>query len=84
MSVNILCDVIPAMFDFLKRDLCTQDHNLYQNASKNQIYFSQVICPGYTLSRIWLNVQHIIAMEDESAYSPYSKTQSYAGMRAVS
>ena len=47
-----------------------------------RIQFSgQVICPGYRLLRIQLNVQHIVALEHKSAYSPFSKMQSYAGCR---
>ena len=57
--MNILHDVIDTMFDFSNRELCTQDSYLYQNASKNPIFFGQVICLGYRLLRMQLNVQHI-------------------------
>ena len=77
--MNIPRDVIDTMSDFSKRESHTQDRYLYQNARKNQIYFSQVICPGYRFLRIRLNVQHIIALEHESAYSPFLKMLSYPG-----
>ena len=54
--MNISHDVIDIMFDFLNRELRTHhgthDRYLYQNASKNRIFFGQVICPGYRLVRI--------------------------------
>ena len=78
--MNISRDVIGTMFYFSNRELRTQDSYLYhQNANNNQIYFSQVICPGYRLLRIRINVQHIIALEHKSAYFPFSKMLSYAG-----
>ena len=45
--MNIAHDVIDMMFVLPDRELHTQNHHFYQNASGNQIYFSQVICPGY-------------------------------------
>ena len=77
--MNISRNVIDTMFDFSNRELRTQDCYLYQNAGKNQIFFSHVICPGYRFLRIRLNVQHIIALEHENAYFPFLKMLSYAG-----
>ena len=79
--MNISRDVIDTMFDFSNRELHTQDRYFYQNAGKNPIFFGQVICLGYRLLRIQLNVQHIVALEHESAYYPFSKMSSYAGCR---
>ena len=79
--MNISRGVIDTMFDFSNRELRTEDHYLYQNASKNPIFFGQVICPGYRLLRIQLNVQHIVALEHGSACSPFSKMLRYAGCR---
>ena len=79
--MNTLRDVIDTMFDFSNRELRTQDRYLYLNASKNPIFFGQVICPGNRLLRIQLNVQQIITLENESAYSPFCKMLSYAGCR---
>ena len=42
-------------------------------ASKNQIYFSQVICPGYRFLRIRLNLQHINVLEHQNVYSSFPK-----------
>ena len=66
-------------FDFSNRELRTEDRYLYQNASKNPIFFGQFICPSYRLLRIQLNARHIVALEHESACSPFSKMLSYAG-----
>ena len=79
--MNISRDVIDILFDFSNRELRTYDRYLYQNASTNPILFGHVICPGYRLLRIQLNVQHIVAVEHESAYSPFRKVLSYAGYR---
>ena len=81
LSVNILCEVIDKTFDFSNIELCIHDRYLYQNASKNPICFGQVICQGYRVLRIQLNVKHIVALENESAYFPFSKMLSYAGFR---
>ena len=69
------------MFDFSNRELPTQDPYLYQNTSKNPIFFGQVICTGNRLLRIQLNVNHIVALEHESAYFSFSEMLSYAGCR---
>ena len=71
--MNISRDVIDTVFDFSKRELRTQDRYLYQNPSKNQIYFIQVICPGCRFLRISLVVQHIIELEHDSGYSLFLK-----------
>ena len=71
--MNISRDFIDTLFDFSKRELRTQYHYLYHNPSKNQIYFSQVNCPGCRFLRISLNVQHVIALEHESGYSLFLK-----------
>ena len=79
--MNISRDVIDTMFDFSHRELRTKDRYLYQNACKSQIFYGLAIFPGCRLLRIQLNVQHIVALEHGSAYSPFSKTLSYAGCR---